>query len=322
MSDASLAALLCSAGTLVPDFDPNVFAYTAQAINLTQTVRFTPTATDGTATITVAGVDVTSGSSSADINLPVGSTPYDIVVTGSDTVTVLTYTVTVARPSVSGTINAQKTVRDHIGDAMKLIGVYDNGTNAEAFDDGLQLLQDMLQAWQLDGCNLWRIEERQVAWPANAKSQTFDPNVMDVQDAMYQTSATYERQLGRYEYGDYKVLPNKVAQGTPTIYATLKRVGPMEMFIWPVPVRPITLNCTVARYFDDVTDLNQTLDLPPELAEVVKYNLADRMLDPFSVVDSQPGVARRIQGRATTLYGAMRDADRPGSVMMRPWDMR
>ncbi len=221
--------------------------------------------------------------------------------------------------TTSGTINADKTVRDHIAGAMKLIGVYDNGTDAESFADAMSTLQDMLQAWQLDGCNIWRSEEVAVTWAANAKSQVFDPNVVDVQAAMYQSSPTYERELGRWEYGDYKVLPNKAAAGMPTVYSTLKRVGPMEMFIWPVPVSAITLNCTVARYTEDVTDLNQTLDLPTELAETVKYNLADRLLDTFSIAETQPRVAQRISQRAGILYEAMTSADRPGSIMMRPW---
>ncbi|MEL7730677.1 cadherin-like beta sandwich domain-containing protein, partial [Citromicrobium bathyomarinum] len=95
-SDAALSALSVSEGTLTPSFDASQTSYTVSVGNAVDTVTLTPSASDADATITVAGNAVASGSASAPVALPVGTTPIAVVVTAPDGTT-QTYTVAITR---------------------------------------------------------------------------------------------------------------------------------------------------------------------------------------------------------------------------------
>ncbi len=227
--------------------------------------------------------------------------------------------------TTSGTINTISTVRGLIKGAFELCGVSDNHEAADDYDMALRHLQWMLKSLQADGVNMWRIETISVNWPSGAQSRTFGTdivtpsNVIDVQDARVVISSTFERTLGRFEYGDYVVMPNKAASGAPTIYTFLKRTGGAKLYMWPVPTETTAINLTIARVIEDVTSINQTVDLPQEWQETIVYNLAKRMLAPFSVWEGQPRTAAMISEQADRLYRALSDADRPASIFMTQW---
>jgi gliding motility-associated-like protein len=71
--------------------------YTTSVSNATASVTITPTTQDATATIKVNAVNVTSGTASGSIALPVGQTIINTVVTAQDGTTTHTYSVTVTR---------------------------------------------------------------------------------------------------------------------------------------------------------------------------------------------------------------------------------
>ena len=71
-SNADLSNLVLSAGAIVPAFDSNTLSYTLSVPYTTTSTTVTPTAADPTATITVNGNPVTSGSPSGSIALAVG----------------------------------------------------------------------------------------------------------------------------------------------------------------------------------------------------------------------------------------------------------
>ena len=103
MTDTSLSALSISSGDmLMPDFAPGVTAYTVSVLNQVDSITVTPAASQPTATITVGGNNVDSGSPSAAIALTV-DTPAAIVivVTAPDGTTTETVTLTVTRSAVT-----------------------------------------------------------------------------------------------------------------------------------------------------------------------------------------------------------------------------
>lgn len=222
--------------------------------------------------------------------------------------------------TTSGTITYLSTARDLIKGALELIGVADNHEDADSYATALRQMNWMLKTMQADGCNLWREDEKSITWTAGNQVQTLTPNIMDILDARVVISSTFERTLGRFERGDYVVLPNKAASGAPTLYSFQKRTGNAKMNVWPVPTTDTTINLTVARVIEDVTDLNQTLDLPQEWQETIVYQLADRLCEPFSVALSQPMVAAEVKKRASELYTMLRDYDRPTSIFFKPWE--
>ena len=96
-NDATLSALVLSAGTPSPTFTSGTESYTASVANSVTSLTVTPTRTQGNATITVNGTAVTSGSASGSIALNVGLNTITVVVTAQDGSTTKSYSVQVTR---------------------------------------------------------------------------------------------------------------------------------------------------------------------------------------------------------------------------------
>ena len=105
-SDASLKALVLSAGALTPAFASATSSYTATVANSVTSVTVTPTATSAAATVSVNGVAVGNGSNSGAIALAVGSNTVKIVVTAQDGGTSSSTTVVVTRAAASVSTDA------------------------------------------------------------------------------------------------------------------------------------------------------------------------------------------------------------------------
>lgn len=98
-SNADLASLTVSAGTLAPAFERAVSTYTVTVPETDTQLTVTPTAAGVGATIVVNGTAVSSGAASQAVSLAGGSAAITIVVTAQDGVTTRSYTVT-ATPTV------------------------------------------------------------------------------------------------------------------------------------------------------------------------------------------------------------------------------
>jgi autotransporter-associated beta strand protein len=109
-SDATLADLAPSDGTLTPAFASGTFGYTASVPYTTTSMTVTPTATDPLATVTVDGSPLTSGNASGPISLSVGANAITTVVISQDTTATNTYTLTVTRAAPSLNANLSNLV--------------------------------------------------------------------------------------------------------------------------------------------------------------------------------------------------------------------
>ncbi len=96
-SNAALANLAPSVGTLSPAFNASILEYSSTVAHATAALTITPTLAETHATVTVSGDAVASGNPSANIPLAVGTTPISILVTAQDGVTTTAYTITVTR---------------------------------------------------------------------------------------------------------------------------------------------------------------------------------------------------------------------------------
>ena len=99
-TNATLSALAISAGSLSPSFNASTTSYAAVVSNATITTTVTATSATNGATITINGSTVASGSSSAPINLSVGTNTILVVVTNPDGLATRTYTLTVTRSTI------------------------------------------------------------------------------------------------------------------------------------------------------------------------------------------------------------------------------
>lgn len=93
---AGLANFTSSEGTITPAFDPATFTYSITGV-ATTSITTTPTSADDTASITVNGLEVASGSPSGSISTPTGTTNISVVVTSADETTSNKYTFKVTR---------------------------------------------------------------------------------------------------------------------------------------------------------------------------------------------------------------------------------
>jgi gliding motility-associated-like protein len=107
LTNANLANLTLSAGTLNPVFNSGTINYTA-TVN-TPTIKLTPTVADNTATIEVNGTLVASGTASDPIALNTGVNNVTVAVTAQDGLTTKTYTVKVGKGSNVSTLKSLKT---------------------------------------------------------------------------------------------------------------------------------------------------------------------------------------------------------------------
>ena len=143
-SDASLINLTVSQGHLSPAFNGSIMAYADTVSNSVTSITATPTVSDGTATITVNGIPVVSGTPSDALPLAVGSNTITVVVKAQDGVTIDTYTVVVYRGEAQADINCNNVLTPN-GDgkndywAIKDIELYPQN-NVIIFDKGGRLI--------------------------------------------------------------------------------------------------------------------------------------------------------------------------------------
>ncbi|MFZ3583669.1 cadherin-like beta sandwich domain-containing protein [Loktanella sp. DJP18] len=103
-SDASLAELATSHGTLTPVFDPAVKAYDVTVPNGVTEVTLSATQGDDSATFKINGIESAQGVPSNTIFLPVGVTTSVVTVTAHDGQTIASYSVTFHRAASSNTL--------------------------------------------------------------------------------------------------------------------------------------------------------------------------------------------------------------------------
>ncbi|MVN21798.1 Ig-like domain-containing protein [Mucilaginibacter arboris] len=137
-SNANLTNLTLSAGTLLPAFTAAIISYTATVADNAASITLTPFTADPNATVKINNTTVVSGNASGPIDLPVGSTNVQIVVTAQDGVTTKTYNVNVTRPAtiapsvpvlVSGTItNSNTPTITGTSEAGSTVTLYDGTT--------------------------------------------------------------------------------------------------------------------------------------------------------------------------------------------------
>src|SRR5690606_8761304 len=134
-SDATLASLAVSSGTLDPAFAPATTSYALDLPNTTGSITVTPTASDAGATIVLNGTPLASGTASAPIALAVGNTTITLVVTAEDGTTTQSYTILVTRAAAAPTLTAVAPATGPVagGTSVTLTGTDLTGATAVTF---------------------------------------------------------------------------------------------------------------------------------------------------------------------------------------------
>jgi hypothetical protein len=220
--------------------------------------------------------------------------------------------------TTSGAISSQLIVSEIVQAAMVELGVLSAGESptAEETQDGIRVLNWMFKSWPSRGLNLWRETQGEIVVPAATAAIALDPYCLDVVEARFVQSSTFERPLARWENGQYRQLPNKAQPGYPVAFYLDKQTSTISLRLWPVPVADATIRYTYSRVPQDVTDGSETVDAPQEWTELIYVALAARLVQTFGVNRTDPATAQIIAQRAAALEQAMLDQDRPASVFM------
>ena len=109
-SNAGLANLTISNGTLSPVFASGTFSYTDLVDYSVGSITVTPSLADATATILVNGLPAANNSATSPINLIVGDNAVSVVITAQDGITIQTYTIIVHRAAPPQAIYANNII--------------------------------------------------------------------------------------------------------------------------------------------------------------------------------------------------------------------
>lgn len=225
--------------------------------------------------------------------------------------------------TTSGVISTVITAREVMQNAAQDLGVLGAGESlaAEEYQAMMSRLNYMLKSWQALGCNLWRKTTGEITIPAETASGALDPNVIDVYAARV-VVGTNELPIMRWEDGQYLQIPNKASPGRPTAFYIDKQRDAVNMYVWPVPSAETVIKIDYARVIEDVTDPNETLDVPQQWAETVWKSLGSRCANMFGATRLDPNTVLALKQEAAVLEEQLLNMDRPSSVFMGGWKER
>lgn len=220
--------------------------------------------------------------------------------------------------ALSGSISSSLTAREIVTTALELTGTIEPGdaAPAEIAALGLKHLNWQLKTWQTQGvCDGWRLEDLEITWPAATASATLNTNYLDLGNLRRRDADGNDIPLTPYDHRTYSELPDKDQAGTPTVYHLRKTRTTLALYIWPVPAAETTLVTDAARVIQDVTALDQDVDIPQEWTECCFYSLAARLSVPLGLTASDPARLAEIKDRAAGLFTQLKAFDEEtGSV--------
>lgn len=203
---------------------------------------------------------------------------------------------------------AQKAMQDR-----KVIGLGVDPKGKE-LDYCIQAMNLMFKSWASRGLTLWTDIDATATVEAGNPVVELTPRPIDVNDVSLLVNPGYERQMTRWEKGEYSTLPNKAQVGDPLIYTPVYTAGSMSLRVWPVPNADRTISYSYSRVIEDVTTASDPVDVPQMWQEAVVKCLAAR-LDAFGD-GGDPNHLAKIMADAAALERQMFDHDRPASYQI------
>lgn len=220
--------------------------------------------------------------------------------------------------ALSGVRDQAYTVTDVVTDALLKIYAHEAGQtlDAVASANGIRALRNMLRTWAVDGVRLWLDDELTVTPVAGTATYTLGTRALEIKQAFRRNSGS-DTPLRLFTREEYNRLPNKTTSGSPfALWADRDRTS-TSVTLYPVPdassAASDTIRVTCKLQIQDVTAGSEDIDIPPEWAETLVYNLAVRLAP-----DYQQPVSPDVGSMAAYLYEMLKGQDREGSLYMRP----
>lgn len=201
------------------------------------------------------------------------------------------------------------TAGDLIRSSMRLIGAVATGETltAEEAQDGLAVLNDLLDAWSVEGLMLYRSVRESFALVPGQSAYTigagadFDTTRPVRVDGVVVTDGGADVPVrGPVADADWdRIVFKSLAHSTPTLYRYDAAHPTATLHLWPVPSKALPIVLTMSMQFSRLASIAESISYPPGYAKALRYALAMDLAPEFSVAVS-PDIreaARQIIGR-------------------------
>ena len=215
---------------------------------------------------------------------------------------------------------------DQINGAMRLIGMLAEGEtpSAAASQDALSAMNQMIDSWNTERLSVFSTQDQIFTWPASTQSRTLGPtgNFVGNRPILLDDSTYFRDAATNVSYG-IKMINQQQYNGiaVKTVTSTYPQVlwinmtyPDIEMYVYPVPLRPLEWHFVSIEELTQPAVLATTLSFPPGYLRAFKYNLACEIAAEFGVEPS-PQVSRI----AMTSKRNIKRINNPDDVMAMPY---
>ena len=215
---------------------------------------------------------------------------------------------------------------DQINGAMRLIGMLAEGEtpSAAASQDALSALNQMIDSWNTERLSIFSTQDQVFTWPASVRSRTLGPTGDFVGNRpILMDDATYFRDAATNVSYGIKIINQQQYDGiaVKTVTSTYPQVlwvnmtyPDIEMYVYPVPLRPLEWHFVSVQELTQPATLATTLSFPPGYLRAFRFNLACEIAAEFGVEPS-PQVSRI----AMTSKRNIKRVNNPDDVMAMPY---
>ena len=215
---------------------------------------------------------------------------------------------------------------DQINGAMRLIGMLAEGEtpSAAASQDALSALNQMIDSWNTERLSVFSTQDQIFTWPASTQSRTLGPtgDFVGNRPVLLDDSTYFRDAATNVSYG-IKMINQQQYNGiaVKTVTSTYPQVlwinmtyPDVEMYVYPVPLRPLEWHFVSVQELTQPATLATTLSFPPGYLRAFKYNLACEIAAEFGVEPSP-----QVQRIAMTSKRNLKRINNPDDVMAMPY---
>jgi hypothetical protein len=215
---------------------------------------------------------------------------------------------------------------DQINGALRLIGMLAEGEtpSAATSQDALVAMNQMIDSWNTERLSVFSTQDQIFTWPASTQSRTLGPtgNFVGNRPILLDDSTYFRDAATNVSYG-IKMINQQQYNGiaVKTVTSTYPQVlwinmtyPDIEMYVYPVPLRPLEWHFVSVEELTQPAVLATTLSFPPGYLRAFKYNLACEIAAEFGVEPS-PQVSRI----AMTSKRNIKRINNPDDVMAMPY---
>jgi len=215
---------------------------------------------------------------------------------------------------------------DQINGAMRLIGMLAEGEtpSAAASQDALSAMNQMIDSWNTERLSVFSTQDQIFTWPASTQSRTLGPtgNFVGNRPVLLDDATYFRDAATNVSYG-IKIINQQQYNGiaVKTVTSTYPQVmwinmtyPDIEMYVYPVPLRPLEWHFVSVEELTQPAVLATTLSFPPGYLRAFKYNLACEIAAEFGVEPSP-----QVQRIAMTSKRNLKRINNPDNVMAMPY---